>query len=122
MQESKGVSVAELLERNLHGIFGERDSRARRAALEACWRPDGVFVDPDGRYVGLDAIEECVEALQARFQGFVFASLGEAQVMQGVGRMAWSFGPPDRPAAVTGLDVAVTHDGKIRELYAFIEK
>ncbi len=114
-------SVAELLERNLLAVFGERDSTRRQAALETLWSPQGVFIDPDGQYVGIDAIGRRVDELQARFPGFVFVARGSANAMHEVGRLAWGFGPKVDNAAVTGIDVAVTRNGKLLALYAFID-
>lgn len=114
-------TVNELLKRNLLGIFGERDATARMTELKAIWQPDGVFVDPDGRHVGIDAIDGRVAQLQARFPGFDFVERGAVQAMHGVGRVAWAYGPKENPATVTGVDVAVTRDGKIQELYVFLD-
>ena len=69
-------SAAELLERNLLAVFGERDTTSRQAALVTLWSPQGVFVDPDGRYVGLEAIDRRIDELQAGFPGFVFVARG----------------------------------------------
>jgi hypothetical protein len=114
-------SVDELLERNLLRVFSERDATKRREALQALWLPEGVFMDPDGRYVGLDAINRRVAELQAMFLDFVFVARGPANVMHEVGRLAWGFGPEGGSAAVTGVDVAVTCDGRLLSLYAFID-
>jgi len=115
------ASAAELLEQNLLGVFGERDVERRRAVLETIWSPEGVFVDPEGRSVGFDAIDQRIGELQAQFPGFVFAARGTADVMQDVGSLAWGFGPAGAGPAVTGVDIAVTRDGKIESLYAFID-
>jgi hypothetical protein len=114
-------SVNELLTRNLLAVFGERDAAARRKELAAIWLQDGIFVDPDGRYVGLDAINRRVDALQTQFPGFDFSERGSAQVMQGIGRLAWGYGPEGNRTAVTGVDIAVTRDGKLQALYVFID-
>jgi SnoaL-like domain len=114
-------SVNELLQRNLLSIFGERDSAARMIELKNIWLPDGIFIDPDGRYVGFDAINRRVDELQARFPTFDFIELGSVAAMHGVGRLAWGYGPEDNRSAVTGVDIAVTRDGRLLELYAFID-
>lgn len=114
-------SVSELLQRNLLAIFGERDSTVRMTELKTIWLPDGIFIDPDGRYVGFDAINRRVDELQERFPAFGFIELGPVVAMHGVGRLAWGYGPEDNRSAVTGVDIAVTRDGRILELYAFID-
>lgn len=115
------LSVNELLKRNLLAIFGERDSVARMKELETIWLPEGVFVDPGGRNVGLDAINSKVAELQARFPDYDFIERGPVEVMHGIGRLAWGYGPKDNGEAVTGVDIAVTRDGRLLALYAFID-
>ncbi|SOE95459.1 SnoaL-like domain-containing protein [Burkholderia sp. D7] len=114
-------SVNELLKRNLLAIFGERDSAARRKELETIWLPEGTFVDSNGRYVGIDAINRKVAELQARFPDFDFVERGPVEAMHGIGRLAWGYGPEDNRTAVTGVDIAVTRDGRLLELYAFLD-
>ena len=114
------LSVAELLEHNLLAVFGERDATKRQAALKNLWSPEGVFIDPDGRFVGLDAIDRRVEELQATFPTFVFVLRGAASVMHEAGCLAWGFGPEGANPVVTGVAVAVTVDGKLLTLYAFV--
>ena len=114
-------SVNELLKRNLLAIFGERDPAARMMELKIIWLPEGIFVGPDGRYAGLDAINRKVGELQAKFPDFDFIERGPVQAMHGIGRLAWGYGPEDNRAAVTGVDIAVTRDGKLLELYAFLD-
>lgn len=114
-------SVNELLQRNLLAIFGERDSAVRMKELQTIWLPEGIFIDPDGRHAGLDAINRRVDELQARFPAFDFVERGPVDAMHGVGRLAWGYGPEHNRSAVTGVDVAVTRDGRLLALYAFID-
>jgi hypothetical protein len=113
-------SVTALLTRNL-SVFGERNSEARKIELQALWLPDGVFIDPDGRYVGHEAIDQRIDELQKNFPDFKFIERGPVMAMHGVGRLAWGFGPESDRTAVTGVDIAVVFNGRLRELYAFID-
>lgn len=114
-------TTVDLLRRNLHAVFGQRDQAARRAEIERIWHADGVFIDPEGRYAGVDAIDQRVAALHLQFADFSFSEKGVAHEMHGTGRLDWGFGPAGRPAVVTGIDVAVARDGKLVALYAFID-
>jgi hypothetical protein len=114
-------SITELMKRNLHAIFDERDSAARMMELKAIWLPESVFVDPGGRYVGLDAIDRRVAEIQEKYPDFGFIERRAVQDMHGIGCLAWGYGPADNRTAVTGVDIAVTRDGRILELYAFID-
>ncbi|WP_322081778.1 hypothetical protein [Burkholderia sp. BCC1972] len=111
----------ELLKRNLLSVFGERDSAARLIELKTIWLPQGVFVDPDGRYTGFGEINRRVDELQARFPDFEFVERGPIQAMHGIGRLAWGYGPEANRTAVTGIDIAVTRQGRLLELFAFID-
>ncbi len=80
-----------------------------------------VFLDPDGPHIGHAAIDQAVEQLLGRFPGFVFCELGQPDTHNSIGRLAWGFGPPNAPPAVTGLDVIVTEKDRITTLYTFID-
>jgi hypothetical protein len=43
------------------------------------------------------------------------------QVLHGVGRLGWAYGPPDDPGRIRGEDIGVTEDAKISALYTFID-
>ena len=47
-------SIENLLIRNLHEVFGERDPARRATAIEAIFDRDQVFSDPRGQHVGLE--------------------------------------------------------------------
>jgi hypothetical protein len=105
-------SVDDLLRKNLEA-FGERDAEKRGAAISTLWEPDGIFVDPDGSHIGLEAIDNAIGQLLSKFPDFVFSGLGEPDSHNGIGRLAWGFGPAGEKPAVTGLDVIVTRAGRI---------
>jgi hypothetical protein len=106
---------------NLLSVFGERDGEKRRQVIAKIWATDGIFIDPDGPHVGHAALDEAIDQLLQKTPGFVFTELGAVDEIPGAGRLAWGFGPPGLPPAVTGLDVVVLADGRIRALYTFID-
>jgi hypothetical protein len=106
-------SIENLLVRNLHEVFGERDPVRRTTAIEAIFNRDCLFSDPPGRHVGHRGVEDAVVALQARFPDDVFSQIGSVDALQDSGRLAWAFGPPHEPRRITGLDVAVVNAGRI---------
>jgi len=113
-------SVDDLLRENLEA-FGDRDTVNRRTAISTIWDSDGVFVDPDGLHIGPEAIDKAIERLLLRFPDFVFSELGVPDSHNGIGRLAWGFGPAGKTPVVTGLDVIVSKAGKIEALYTFID-
>jgi len=69
-------SIENLLVRNLHEVFGERDPARRTTATEAIFDRDCLFSDPRGRHVGHRGLEDAVVALQAQLPDHVFSILG----------------------------------------------
>jgi len=79
------------------------------------------FIDPGGVHEGIEKINAIVELLFTQFEGYMFSVRGPGQSMHGVGRLPWSYGPPDDPQRLTGTDVDVTKDGELTALYVFID-
>ena len=113
-------SVDNLLRKNLEA-FGERDAEKRYTAISTIWESHGVFIDPDGLHIGPEAIDNAVEHLLLKFPDFVFSEVGLPDSHNGIGRLAWAFGPAGKKPAVTGLDVIVSKAGKIEALYTFVD-
>jgi hypothetical protein len=114
-------SIENLLVRNLHEVFGERDPARRTAAIAAIFDRDCIFSDPRGRHVGHRGLEEAVVALQGEFADHVFSQVGAVDALQDSGKLAWAFGPAQDPHRITGLDVAVVNAGRITALYTFLD-
>jgi hypothetical protein len=113
-------TVGDLVRKNLEA-FGERDAEKRRTAISTIWKSDGVFVDRHGLHIGPEAIDNAVQHLLLKFADFVFSELGVPDSHNGIGRLAWGFGPAGEKSAVTGLDVVVSKGGKIEALYTFLD-
>jgi SnoaL-like domain len=99
----------------------ESDRGSRRTALEDLFWPDAHFYDEHGEFVGYDELEGFSDALQSRFAGARFALTAAATTGNAI-RATWTFGPPERPDAVTGMDFVLLDRGKISRLYAFVER
>ncbi|MEJ3403356.1 nuclear transport factor 2 family protein [Rathayibacter sp. YIM 133350] len=110
------MNTSELLDANLHGIFGNRDATTRRATAESAYAPDVVFLDPEGRLEGRDAVlEKAAALLEGAPETFVFAEDGHRYVSDGTGALPWAFGPEGEPV-VRGIDVITVHDGVISSI------
>lgn len=108
--------VGELLEANLHRVFGNRDAQSRRSSIEETFAEDVTFSDPDETVVGWDAVERKAAGLLADARAdFVFADDGLAYIAGDLGVQAWAFGPAGAPV-VRGVDVITVRDGRIVEL------
>jgi hypothetical protein len=112
----------DLMEKNLIEVFGQRDFARREAAIAEIYTADCMFFEADERIVGRDALNAKVEHILQEAPGFVFRATGPAQLNHDLGRLQWHFGPAGAPPVVTGMDVAVFEHGRIRALYAFLDK
>lgn len=75
-------SIENLLVRNLHEVFGERDPAQRATAIEAIFDRDCLFSDPCGQHVGHRALDDAVVTLQAQFPDHVFSQIGSVDALQ----------------------------------------
>ena len=114
--------VKDLMKQNLLGVFSEHDAENRRALIAKIWDSKGIFIDPEGRYVGHTAINDAAEQLQRRFPDFAFSEVADGDANSGVGRLRWGFGPPSEPRKMTGMDVLVaSEDLRITAVYTFVD-
>lgn len=103
----------ELLHSNLHEVFSERDPERRWAAIERTYTEDVRFIDPEGEFVGWQALSDQVQRLlDGVLAGFAFEEDGPRYVGTGTAALAWRFGPPGSPVA-RGVDVLTIRDGRV---------
>lgn len=124
MSNASGDSIdyQRLMQANLSRVFGERDAERWIAAIGELYAEDAVLYEPETSVTGHAAISVAVTALLASLPpDFAFAALGPALGHHGIGRLHWQAGPPNGPAAVTGMDIAHFQDGRIHSLYVFLE-
>ena len=116
------TTLAQLMERNVLEVFGERDSERRKSVINELYTGNCIFFEPDEQINGRDALNAKVDQVLAGAPGFVFRLAGPAEVNHDHGRLRWHFGPEGAAPVVTGMDVAVFEQGRIRALYAFLDK
>jgi hypothetical protein len=116
------TTLGQLMERNVSEVFGERDPRRRRRAIAQLYAEDCASYDENGEGVGQAAISDRVgQILDESPPDFSFSQVGSAQVIHDLGRLRWQSGRAGAPPVLSGMDVAVFANGKIRALYTFIE-
>ena len=121
LEKNMAINTETLLSRNLIEVFGEPDAMKRKGVIAELWNEDGVFVDPFGRVVGRDAINESVSHLHQKFPGFVFTPIGSPEAFHDIGRLSWGHGPAGQEPKVKGVDIVSVRDGRIVSLYTFID-
>lgn len=110
------------MQANLARVFGEPDAGKRLKAIRELYAEDAVLNEPHASVKGHAAINEAVTSLLAGLPpGFVFRSMGPALGHHNIGRLKWRSGPPDGPAAVTGMDIAHCEGNRIHSLFVFLE-
>jgi hypothetical protein len=115
-------SLAQLMERNVSEVFGERDPSRRRAAIAELYADDCAIYDAEGESVGQAAISDRVDGILGESPpGFAFSLVSPAEVIHDLGRARWQMGPAGAPPVVRGMDVALFANGRIRTLYTFVE-
>ena len=120
---AKSIDYDSLMQANLKRVFGERDASHRLKAIAELYADDATLYEPpDDSATGHAAISQAVETLLSSLPpNFVFTALGPAVGHHGLGRLRWQSGPPDGPAAVTGMDVARIEGGRIQTLHVFLD-
>ena len=116
------TTLGRLMERNVSEVFGERDPGRRERVVAELYAADCAFYDAEGESLGRKAVSDHVgRILDEGAPGFAFSLVGPAEVIHDLGRLRWQMGPAAAPPVMTGMDVAVFANGKIRTLYTFIE-
>jgi hypothetical protein len=110
----------ELLHSNLHEVFSERDPERRWAAIERTYTEDVRFIDPEGTFVGRQAVnDQAQKLLDGLLKGFVFEEDGPAYAGDDIAVLAWRFGPPAHPVA-RGIDILTIRDGRVSAVRTLI--
>jgi hypothetical protein len=116
------ATPAQLMTASLLEVFGERDAARRRAAVQRTFAAGVIFHDPEGTVTGHEALQDKIEALYAGAPpDWAFQAAAPAAEVADLGRAMWTFGPPDGPEAVRGMDIGIIADGQIATMYTIIE-
>jgi hypothetical protein len=116
------TALESLMERNVSEVFGERDPSRRERAIAQLYAEDCALYDAEGESIGKAAVSARVgRILDESPPDFAFSLVGRAEVIHDVGRLRWQTGSAGAPPVLSGMDVAVFANGKIRALYTFIE-
>ena len=106
----------ELLHSNLHEVFSERDPERRWAAIGRTYTEDVTFTDPDGVFVGWQALNDQAQKLLDNAPAdFALEEDGPVYVRTDTAALAWRYGPPGSPVA-HGIDIFTIRDGRVSVL------
>ncbi|MBV9048842.1 MAG: nuclear transport factor 2 family protein [Solirubrobacterales bacterium] len=120
MQDAQILNVQALVRRYIEA-FNETEADRRRELLEALYTADCTYTDPHVDLQGADQIDGFIAQTQERFPGLTFTLGGPIDAHHDQARFQWHAGPADAPDAYVGFDVIVTDDGRIRNVYGFMD-
>src|SRR5258708_10263271 len=116
-------SIATLLTRNLHDVFGENDPARRRGAIDEIFTEDCVFYDPSGGvYRGRDEIDRVAGAIKATHPDFRYQPIAAPEELGNGGRGPWVSGRPGEAPTYAATDFIISRAGRIAALYLFFDK
>ncbi|MFC6011908.1 nuclear transport factor 2 family protein [Nocardia lasii] len=109
--------VAQYLE-----AWNTREPADRRAAVARVFTPDARYTDPLVAVTGHAELEAAIAGVQAQFPDWTFTLAGPVDAHHDQLRFTWALGPADAPAIVIGFDVATLTDGRIDNVYGFLDQ
>lgn len=114
--------IRELLERNLHEVFGQNDARRHRATIDELYTEDCILYVPPGMITGRADIDRFAGALRANHPEKAYMPITKPQALGNGGRLAWASGPRGAEPVYFGSDVIIVRDGRIAALYVFLDE
>lgn len=115
-------SASDLVQQYL-AVWNETDPTARLAAIAKSFTSDCTYTDPLAAVSGHAALGGFIGAVHAQYPGLVFTLGGPIDAHHDQVRFTWHAGPPGAPEpAAIGFDVAIIENGKLRNVYGFLDK
>ncbi len=122
--DSKPLSeneIKSLVEGHL-AIWNEKDLKKREVLMAKIYADDIEMVDRNFIAVGHKEINGFVDGLQQKSPNSKFSHIKAIDVNHNIARLYWQNGTPEKPNAVTGMDLFVFENGKATKLYVFVDK
>ncbi len=114
--------IDELVQRYI-ASWNETDAGRRRAAIDQLYTERCGYTDPLAAVSGREGIDAFIAGVQKQFPGAVFTLASKVDAHHDQARFTWHAGPPGAAGpAVIGFDVALFEDGRIRQVYGFLDK
>lgn len=106
--------------RLLSPTSNETDAEARLAKMNALYQPNVAFFDPTRATTGIPDLNKRISLLQSEHPDFKF-SLAKIDSSRNIVRYYWQYGPASNPRMISGMDLIVVDNGKIRSLNIFVD-
>jgi hypothetical protein len=104
-------------------VWNETEPDSRRAKIAELYAPEAGYTDPLVQATGAAQIDATIDAVQRQFSGLVFSVVEPVDAHHDTARFQWRLGAPgaDEPLVI-GFDVAVVEQGRLRQVYGFLDK
>lgn len=122
-QNTKTLSETEiksLVEGHL-AIWNERNPQKRESLMKEVYADDIEMVDSHFIARGHQEINGFVDGLQQKSETSKFSHVKAIDINHNIARLFWQNGTPEKPDAVTGMDLFVFENGKAVKLYVFVD-
>lgn len=120
---TKVISESEikaLVESHL-SIWNEHDVKKRGALMKKVYADNIQMVDSHFIANGHQEINGFIDDLQKKSLNSRFSPVKAIDVNHNTARLYWQHGTPQKPDAVTGMDLFVFENGKAVKLYVFVD-
>lgn len=115
------TEVSNLLKKHLD-TWSEKNTDRRNIAIKEIYTEDVTIIDPFFVLNGTSGLNPFIDDLQKKHPGFVFSLARPVESHNNIARLFWQFGPVSKPDTITGQDVFVIENNRIKSLYIFIDK
>lgn len=100
-------------------IWNEKNLSKRNVLMNQVYAPNIEMVDRHFVATGYNEINEFVNSLQQKNPDYKFRTI-KLETHHNIARLFWQVGSTTRPNAVSGMDLFVIQNGKIQQLYVFV--
>jgi catechol 2,3-dioxygenase-like lactoylglutathione lyase family enzyme len=101
-------------------IWNDLNTVNRLKAISVLYTDNVSFFDADAYFNGPKVLNHFITDLQQKNPGFKF-SLSRIDNNNNMVRLFWNFGPVANPKLISGMDLIILENGKIRSLSAFLD-
>jgi len=110
----------ELLETEQMQVWNNTNPDDRQKQMTEIYQENLIFSDHDGGVSGLEALNSRITMLQQKNVNFKFRPIKIDNIGNRI-RLYWNYGPANNPKLISGMDLIILENGKIKSLDAFLD-
>lgn len=113
--------IGAIVERHLQ-LWNEPDAAVRKTILKDIYEEDIEMVDRHFIASGHTEVDGFIVGLHEKNPDFKFTHVKPINIHHNIARLFWQVGNTAKPDAVTGMDLFVIGNGKVKKLYVFVDE